>query len=41
MAWDFQTGPEFQKHLDWATQLVREEVRCSHYPQARYTASTT
>src|SRR5277367_1289990 len=26
MAWDFQTDPEFQKQLDWATQLIREEI---------------
>ncbi len=26
MAWDFQTDPEFQKHLDWMDKFVREEV---------------
>jgi acyl-CoA dehydrogenase len=26
MAWDFQTDPEFEAHLQWAAQLVREEV---------------
>jgi acyl-CoA dehydrogenase len=26
MAWDFQTDPEFQEQLDWATQFVREEI---------------
>lgn len=26
MAWDFSTDAEFQKHLDWTEQFVREEV---------------
>jgi acyl-CoA dehydrogenase len=26
MAWDFSTDPEFQEHLDWMRDLVREEV---------------
>jgi acyl-CoA dehydrogenase len=26
MAWDFQTDPEFQEQLEWATQFVREEI---------------
>jgi hypothetical protein len=26
MAWDFQTDPEFQEQLDWATRFVREEI---------------
>ena len=26
MAWDFQTEPEFQEQLDWATRLVRQEI---------------
>jgi len=26
MAWDFSTDPEFQKHLDWMTEFVREEI---------------
>ena len=26
MAWDFSTEPEFQKHLDWMREVVREEV---------------
>ena len=26
MAWDFSTEPEFQEHLDWMTEVVREEV---------------
>jgi acyl-CoA dehydrogenase len=26
MAWDFSTDPEFQAHLDWVDQFVREEV---------------
>jgi acyl-CoA dehydrogenase len=26
MAWDFETEPEFQRKLDWASEFVREEV---------------
>jgi acyl-CoA dehydrogenase len=26
MAWDFSTDPEFQAHLDWMRDLVRDEV---------------
>ena len=26
MAWDFSTEPEFQAHLDWMAQFVREEI---------------
>lgn len=26
MAWDFETDPEFQRELDWATEFVRDEV---------------
>jgi acyl-CoA dehydrogenase len=26
MAWDFSTDPEFQEHLDWMRDLVREEI---------------
>src|SRR4051794_40711292 len=26
MGWDFQTEPEFQEKLDWARDLVREEI---------------
>jgi acyl-CoA dehydrogenase len=26
MSWDVDTGPEFQKELDWVESLVREEV---------------
>jgi acyl-CoA dehydrogenase len=26
MAWDFETEPELQQKLDWASELVREEV---------------
>jgi len=26
MAWDFQTDPEFQEHLDWMERFVRDEV---------------
>lgn len=26
MAWDFATEPEFQEHLDWMRDLVRDEV---------------
>src|SRR5437588_10785652 len=26
MAWDFSTEPEFQEHLDWMREVVREEV---------------
>src|SRR5271156_5476187 len=26
MGWGFQTDPEFQDQLDWATQFVREEI---------------
>jgi acyl-CoA dehydrogenase len=26
MAWDFSTDPEFQEHLDWMAQIVREEI---------------
>jgi acyl-CoA dehydrogenase len=26
MAWDFSTEPEFQEHLDWMTEFVREEI---------------
>ena len=26
MAWDFSTDPEFQAHLDWMRDVVREEI---------------
>jgi acyl-CoA dehydrogenase len=26
MAWDFSTEPEFQEHLDWMREFVREEI---------------
>src|SRR5690349_2360254 len=26
MAWDFSTDPEFQEHLDWMREFVREEI---------------
>jgi acyl-CoA dehydrogenase len=26
MAWDFSTEPEFQEHLDWMGEFVREEI---------------
>jgi acyl-CoA dehydrogenase len=26
MAWDFSTEPEFQAHLDWMAQFVRDEI---------------
>jgi len=26
MAWDFETDPEFQQHLDWMDVFVREEI---------------
>jgi len=26
MAWDFSTEPEFQEHLDWMAEVVREEI---------------
>src|ERR671910_3002304 len=26
MAWDFSTEAEFQEHLDWMAQIVREEI---------------
>src|SRR5947209_8354615 len=26
MAWDFSTEPEFQAHLDWMAEFVREEI---------------
>jgi acyl-CoA dehydrogenase len=26
MAWDFSTEPEFQEHLDWMAEAVREEI---------------
>jgi acyl-CoA dehydrogenase len=26
MAWDFSTDPEFQEHLDWMREVVREEI---------------
>jgi acyl-CoA dehydrogenase len=26
MAWDFSTEPEFQEHLDWMREIVREEI---------------
>jgi acyl-CoA dehydrogenase len=26
MAWDFETDPEFQEHLDWMRGFVREEI---------------
>jgi acyl-CoA dehydrogenase len=26
MAWDFSTEPEFQEHLDWMRDVVREEI---------------
>ena len=27
MAWDFETEPEFQLHLDWMKEFIREEIR--------------
>ena len=27
MAWDFETEPEFQLHLEWMKEFVREEIR--------------
>jgi len=27
MAWDFETEPEFQLHLDWIKTFIREEIR--------------
>ena len=27
MAWDFSTEPEFQEHLDWMKEFVREEIQ--------------
>ena len=27
MAWDFSTEPEFQEHLDWMREFVREEIQ--------------
>ena len=26
MAWDFSTDPDFQAHLDWMQEFVREEI---------------
>ena len=26
MAWDFETDPEFQMHIDWTTTFLRDEV---------------
>ena len=26
MAWEFQTDPEFEEHLAWMREFVREEV---------------
>ena len=26
MAWDFETEPEFQMHLEWMDQFLRDEV---------------
>ena len=31
MAWDFETDPEYQEKLDWASQFVREEVEPLDY----------
>jgi acyl-CoA dehydrogenase len=31
MAWDFETDPEYQKKLDWASEFVREEVEPLDY----------
>jgi acyl-CoA dehydrogenase len=38
MAWDFETDPEYQKKLDWATEFVREEVEPLDYafPHQQY-----
>jgi len=27
MSWDFETEPEFQLHLDWMKEFIREEIR--------------
>ena len=27
MAWDFETEPEFQLHLNWMKEFIREEIR--------------
>lgn len=27
MGWDFETEPEFQLHLDWMKDFIREEIR--------------
>ena len=27
MAWDFETEPEFQKHLDWMDEFITNEVQ--------------
>jgi acyl-CoA dehydrogenase len=31
MAWDFETDPEYQEKLDWASQFVRKEVEPLDY----------
>ncbi len=31
MAWDFETDPEYQEKLDWASQFVRQEVEPLDY----------
>jgi acyl-CoA dehydrogenase len=31
MAWDFETEPEFQRKLDWASEFVRDEVEPLDY----------
>ena len=42
MAWDFETDPEFQKKLDWATEFVRDVVQPLDmlYPNLEYTPLT-
>jgi acyl-CoA dehydrogenase len=39
MAWDFETDPEFQKKLDWATDFVRDVVAPLDllYPHLQFT----
>src|SRR5215831_8620056 len=31
MAWDFETDPDYQKKLDWASEFVQEEVQPLDY----------
>ncbi|HEX4659633.1 MAG TPA: acyl-CoA dehydrogenase family protein [Streptosporangiaceae bacterium] len=42
MAWDFETDPEYQKKLDWASGFVREEVEPLDYvfPHQQYVPMT-